>query len=399
MARELKNANISHVSYVDKGANQKKFFLTKSAAAPTFQKEVRIVTKAEDEHQLVYGVVYEPDVEDAHGDSMAAEEIEKAAHKFLKDFRNIDTQHDFEAGAGELVESYIAPVEMDIDGEIITKGSWVIVTKATEEIWEQIKKGEFTGYSMAGTAEAIEKQESKPVTKSDEEVKGFFNAMKAFFSGEKIQKGAVRDKFEQSKKSNDFWSAQASFETSIRSYNWQTDRYEFEKDETTIREAIQDYVEILNEILLSDNIAKALGKPPETIEKAGKKISSARMDKINAAFDALQELKNEVDEEEVDVKKEELMELVKEAMAPVTEKLDTLEKELKGTEEKVVKSEENAEAVSEDLKKELADVIKAALSPVEQRLEAVEKARGISKVLEPITKENEGNGSVWDGLL
>lgn len=397
MSRELKNANITHISYVDKGANQKKFFLTKSAAAPTFQKNVKIITKAEDEQQLVYGVVYEPDVEDAHGDSMTASEIEKSAHTFLKDFRNIDTQHDFEAGAGELVESYVAPVDMDIDGEIITKGSWVIVTKATEEIWEAIKKGEYTGYSMAGTAEAIEKQ-SKPVTKSDDEVKGFFNAMKSFFSGEKIQKGAVRDRYEANKQTRDFWAARESFDAVIRSYNWRTDNYEFEQDQEKAREAIQEFSEILQEILLSDNIAKALGKPPEEIQKAGKKISAARMDKINAALEALQEIKNDVEGEEVEVKKEELMELVKEAMAPVTEKLETLEKEMQGTGEKVVKAEEKTEAVSEELKKELADVIKSALAPVEQRLEAVEKARSITKSQEPIEK-NEGSGSVWDGLL
>jgi hypothetical protein len=398
MGRELKNANITHISYVDKGANQKKFFLTKSASAPVFQKDVKIITKADDEQQLVYGVVYEPEVEDAHGDSMTSDEIEKAAHKFLKDFRNIDTQHDFDAGAGELVESYIAPVDMDIDGEIITKGSWVIVTKATEEIWESIKKGEFTGYSMAGTAETIEKQETKPVTKSDEEVKGFFNAMKSFFAGEKVQKGAVRDKYESNKQSRDFWAARESFDSVIRSYNWQTDTYVFEADQEKAREAIQEFSDILNEILLSDNIAKALGKPPEEIQKAGKKISTARMDKINAAIEALQEIKTEVEGDEVDVKKEELMDLVKEAMAPVTEKLETLEKGLKGTEEKVEKTEEKTEAVSDDLKKELADVIKAALAPVEQRLEAVEKSRGVSKSQEPIEK-NEESGSVWDGLL
>ncbi|SDC14031.1 Putative phage serine protease XkdF [Terribacillus halophilus] len=31
---------------------------------------------------------------------MTAPEIEKAAHGFMKDARNIDTQHDFQAGVG-----------------------------------------------------------------------------------------------------------------------------------------------------------------------------------------------------------------------------------------------------------------------------------------------------------
>ncbi|GIN89123.1 hypothetical protein J22TS1_01740 [Siminovitchia terrae] len=41
MPRELINANITHVSYVDKGASQKQFFFTKSDKQPDFQKEVK----------------------------------------------------------------------------------------------------------------------------------------------------------------------------------------------------------------------------------------------------------------------------------------------------------------------------------------------------------------------
>src|SRR5690606_15432934 len=130
MSRELKNANITHVSYVDKGANKKKFFLTKAEEKPVFEKQVRILTTADDEQKLVYGVVYEPDVEDSHGDFMTAAEIEKAAHGFMKDARNIDKQHNFEAGFGEVVESYVAPADITVGDETITKGSWVLVTKA-----------------------------------------------------------------------------------------------------------------------------------------------------------------------------------------------------------------------------------------------------------------------------
>jgi hypothetical protein len=375
MGRELKNAVISHVSYVDKAANQKKFFLTKSAGQPTFQKEVKIITKADDAQQLVYGIVYEPDVPDAHDDYMTAEEIEKAAHQFMKDARNIDTQHNFVSGAGEVVESYVAPANFEINGETIAKGSWVLVTKATDEIWEQIQKGEITGYSMAGTAEAIEKQQS-PITKSDdEEVKGFFNLMKNFFTGGKVavQKGEVRDKHEQNMKVRNFWSALNTFEDVIRSYNWMTDSWEFETDETKIREAIQDLTDILNEVLLTDNIAKSLGKPPVEIQKAGKKISAARMDKINAAFTALQELKAEVEEEEEEVMKaEDIQKMINDAVAPINEKLTALEKG------EAPPTEPAADDTAAVLQKALTD----ALEPINKRLETIEKARGISHQLE-----------------
>ncbi|WP_440097231.1 XkdF-like putative serine protease domain-containing protein [Bacillus paralicheniformis] len=183
MSRELINAKITHVSYVDKAANQKQFFFMKSEEQPDFHKEIKALVKAYDEKKLVYGIVYEPDTPDAHGDFMTAAEIEKAAHGFLKDAREIDKQHDFQSGVGEVVESYVAPADFEVNGETIKKGSWVLVTKASDEVWEQIKKGEITGYSMAGTAETIEKQKEKPFSPSANEEKGLFNVLKNFFLG------------------------------------------------------------------------------------------------------------------------------------------------------------------------------------------------------------------------
>ncbi|MDP8527895.1 XkdF-like putative serine protease domain-containing protein [Bacillus subtilis] len=186
MPRELINAKITHVSYVDKAANQKQFFFMKSEKQPDFQKEVKVLAKEADEQKLVYGIVYEPDTVDAHGDFMTAAEIEKAAHGFLKDAREIDKQHDFQGGVGEVVESYVAPADFEMNGETIKKGSWVLVTKASEEIWEEIKKGEITGYSMAGIAD-IAKQEEKPVSQEKHDEKGLFNLLKNFFVGKQHQ--------------------------------------------------------------------------------------------------------------------------------------------------------------------------------------------------------------------
>lgn len=323
MPRELINANITHVSYVDKGANQKKFFFTKSDRESDFQKEVKLfINKEEEEQQLVYGIVYEPDVEDSHGDYMTAPEIEKAAHGFLRDARNIDKQHDFNDGVGEVVESYIAPADFMIGEETIKKGSWVLVTKASDEIWEEIKKGAITGYSMAGTAETIEKQHEKPVTKSeDDEVKGFFNLIKNFFSGK-----------EDNQKTS-------------------------EKD---------------------------LG----SIEKAGKKISAARMNKINAAFEALNELKSEVEEEEEVVKKEDIEKAVQAALEPLVKRLDSIEK-----------NEQQSEQAQDEISKQLEETIAKALEPLNKRLEAVEKVRGISKQSQEEPENQEIQKHYLSGIL
>ncbi|ANB56362.1 phage protease XkdF family protein [Anoxybacillus sp. B7M1] len=380
MPRELKNAHITHVSYVDKGANKKQFFLTKSEEKPTFQKEVKVfVNKEEEEQKLVYGVVYEPDAVDSHGDFMTAAEIEKAAHGFLKDARNIDKQHDFNPGVGEVVESYIAPTDFTIGNEEIKKGSWVLVTKASDEIWEQIKKGEITGYSMAGTAEVVDVQKGeKPITQTssdDDEVKGFFYLVKNFFTGKTdVQKGAVKDKYEQRSKANRFWVAIDSFESVLRRYNWQTDEYEFENDETKIREAIQDLSDILIDLLASENIAKAVGKPPEKVEKAGKKISAANMQKIKEAHAALAELVALEEEEEEEVKKEDIEKLLDEKLSAITKRLDEIEKG-----EGVSNQGEGQQSGEDDIAKQLGEILDAKLDPIMKRLDAVEKARGISK--------------------
>ncbi|TXF72075.1 phage portal protein [Bacillus subtilis] len=195
MARELRNAKISFVSYVDKAANQTEFFFTKSAGPPSFEKNVRLFTKSEqDEQKLVYGIVYEPDVPDAHGDFMTAEEIEKAAHGFLAEAREIDINHSFEGGTGVVVESYVAPDDFMIGSKRITKGSWVLVTRASDEVWEQIKAGIITGYSMAGTADVYEEE---PVEKA-----GFFSVFKQMLADktgketEEMRKEDMKESFE-----------------------------------------------------------------------------------------------------------------------------------------------------------------------------------------------------------
>lgn len=409
MPRELLNANITHVSYVDKGANQKRFFLTKSENPPTFEKQVRLITKADDAKRLVYGVVYEPDVEDSHGDIMSAEEIEKAVHGFMANLAIakgavMDTQHDFDPGVGDVVECYIAPADFELGDETIRKGSWVLVTKANDEIWEQIQNGDITGYSMAGTAEAVEKQAQKPVAKSEDEATGFFHAMKAFFTGggEKFTKGAVADKYNDNRRDREFWAAQNALNSVL--FNW--DRWEkgIETDPDNIREALQDFVDIAQEVLIQEDITKAIGNPPESVIKAGKKISASNLQHIDAAIDALTELKNKTapagdeqdEEEENEVKKEDIAQIVKDALAPVTDRLDKLEKSEGGNPEEVAPTPEGE---GSGLAEQLKDVLKEALAPIETRLETVEKARGISRQQEALQKSEEGEDDPYNGLF
>lgn len=410
MPRELKNVDITHISYVDKGANQKRFFLTKSDKKPDFQKQVRLIAKADDEKKLVYGVVYEPDAEDTHGDIMTAAEIEKAVHGFMSNLAIakgavMDTQHDFDPGVGDVVECYIAPVDFELNGETILKGSWVLVTKASEEIWKQIQSGEITGYSMAGTAEAIEKQDQEPSAHQSDEVKGFFHAMKSFFTGnsEKIAKGEVAEKYENDRRRREFWAAQDALNNVI--FNWDAGwNAQLESDPETIREALQDFVTIAQEVLTVKDIAKELGQPPEQIAKAGKKISDGNMKHIDDAIAALTDLKNktapadEQDEgEEDELKKEDIAQIVKEALAPVSDRLDKLEKGEGDNPEGTTPTPEPEGGIADQLK----DVLKEALAPIESRLETVEKARGLSRQgeAESIHKSGHDDNDPYKGLF
>ncbi|WP_366591546.1 XkdF-like putative serine protease domain-containing protein [Bacillus subtilis] len=319
MPRELVNAKITHVSYVDKAANQKQFFFMKSEKQPDFQKEVKVLAKEADEQKLVYGIVYEPDTVDAHGDFMTAAEIEKAAHGFLKDAREIDKQHDFQGGVGEVVESYVAPADFEMNGETIKKGSWVLVTKASEEVWEQIKKGEITGYSMAGTAETIEKQEEKPVSQVKTDEKGLFNLLKNFFMGKQQQSYE-----EPVKKAGRKFSA--------------SNLQEIKNAHTALGNLLsQVETEEGEEEMTSEEVTKSIQAALEPIEK--------RLADLEKEEDPKKTDKEKTDEE-VEKEGEKLKKAISEAVQPLADRIEAIEKS-RGT------SKQTEESGSEQVQKSI----------------------------------------------
>lgn len=131
----------------------------------TRRDDIRIeipLMKRDEEKRLVYGVVLEPNVVDGQGEWERAETIERVAHRFLAKFNRtteLGLQHTIFGEIGvELVESYIAPQDLDFDGEldadsIIRKGSWVMVVRVLDEdLWRAVKEGGITGFSIGGVA-------------------------------------------------------------------------------------------------------------------------------------------------------------------------------------------------------------------------------------------------------
>ena len=129
------------------------------------------IAKVDKENKIVEGVVYRPskefdkkgeptDYKDSHGDWMTEEDVKKVCHNFSKKLAItkgavIDKQHNEKAGYGHVVENYIAKVDIpDIGAK---KGDWCAAIEVLDEnTWEQITKGEITGFSIGGKAVYVE---------------------------------------------------------------------------------------------------------------------------------------------------------------------------------------------------------------------------------------------------
>jgi Putative phage serine protease XkdF len=104
------------------------------------------VKKTVEEKQLVFAEVYAPGSLDTDIEFMSEEEIEKAAHSFMKRMMlgNIDVMHDNISDGSYVVESFIA-----MEGQnLFIPGSWVVGVKVSDESWEKVKKGELNGFSL-----------------------------------------------------------------------------------------------------------------------------------------------------------------------------------------------------------------------------------------------------------
>lgn len=160
----ISNAKISFVSLVTKAANKKKFLIKKSEEEDDAQEFVsfgKIIQKSEEGH-LVTGIVYEPMTKDTDGNFMTAEEIEKTAHWYLKNGKNVDIQHCYEAAEGvDVVESFVTKSDTKIGEETVKTGTWIMTMEVRNDgIWKSIEKGEITGFSMGGFG-AVSKEESE----------------------------------------------------------------------------------------------------------------------------------------------------------------------------------------------------------------------------------------------
>lgn len=195
-AYAITNARISFVSLVDKAANKRRFLIKKEEdGTASFLTYGRII-KADEEHHYVTGIVYEPDVEDAHGNYMTEEEITKAAYWYAKNANKVDVQHSFEALQGAaVVENWVAKADFDCGGEKIAKGTWLMTVEVTDSaVWKDITNGKITGFSMGGVGNYSE--EDDKLAKSAERTSLFDKLAR----GLGIEKSALEEPVEKAGK-------------------------------------------------------------------------------------------------------------------------------------------------------------------------------------------------------
>lgn len=120
-----------------------------------FESRTLSIQKADKKKQVVYCVVLSPEELDTQDDWMTPEDIEDAAHIFMRNSRAIGSEHSKVIDA-EPVESYIAPQDMNWEEgpygpQVVKKGSWVIGIKVNDpKEWKKVEDGEYQGVSVGG---------------------------------------------------------------------------------------------------------------------------------------------------------------------------------------------------------------------------------------------------------
>ena len=100
---------------------------------------------------------------DSHGDFVSEDEVRKAKESFNRALLKKQTMsnlfHMFETTEFDVIESYIAPAEMTLNGHYVQKGDWLTTLQInSDRLWDMVLKGEVVGLSIGAVAK-VEKYE------------------------------------------------------------------------------------------------------------------------------------------------------------------------------------------------------------------------------------------------
>ena len=123
------------------------------------------ISKRDEEQHIAFGWAYQcrsssgEQLVDHSGDVTDIAEIERAAYKFVKFYREGSDNHE-RGGIGTVIESMVFTREksmaLGIPEGVMPEGWWVGFEVNDPEVWEKIKSGEYSMFSIEGTARRIE---------------------------------------------------------------------------------------------------------------------------------------------------------------------------------------------------------------------------------------------------
>lgn len=123
------------------------------------------IAKSNDEKMLAFGwasvsmTVDGELVEDWQNDIIEPEDLEKAAYEFVELYREGGEMHE-RGGAAVLIESVVFTEEkmqaMGIPAGTLPIGWWIGFKVLDEEVWEKVKDGTYSMFSIEGEAQRVE---------------------------------------------------------------------------------------------------------------------------------------------------------------------------------------------------------------------------------------------------
>lgn len=132
--------------------------------------KIEKIKKSEDK-QLAFGWAYMcikengEQVVDHSGDTVDVLEIEQAAYRFTKFWRDGSDNHE-RGGVAVLIESMVFTKEkaaaLGIPEGVLPEGWWVGFEIADPDVWEKVKSSEYSMFSIEGTANRVPIEEPEP---------------------------------------------------------------------------------------------------------------------------------------------------------------------------------------------------------------------------------------------
>ena len=122
------------------------------------------ITKKDEEKQYAFGwakiavTVDGEQLVDRQEDIIDPEELEETAYRFVEFYREAGEMHE-RAGAGVLIESIVFTVEkmraMGIPEGTLPEGWWIGFHITDEDVWEKVKNGTYSMFSIEGRARRV----------------------------------------------------------------------------------------------------------------------------------------------------------------------------------------------------------------------------------------------------